>query len=184
MTIYDQLQNYYNKNKESLGEFRKRVQGMRSSQVNGLLGFLERPIDIRVKLIEDGEMPSKGTEDSAAYDAYVREITNEEFYVKVKLGFATEIPKGYEAVVIARSSITDHGWQLSNGIGLIDSDYRQEWEARFNPSPLNKVSAAFPYKIGDRCAQFMIRKKVNTVLDNALILTPSKRKGGFGSTGK
>ena len=79
-------------------------------------------------------IPNKGTPSSAAFDLYIP--YSEEFSsnrikkgeVKViPLGFSTEIPEGYYAAIYIRSSLGKRGIVLSNGTGIIDSDYRGEW---------------------------------------------------------
>ena len=46
-------------------------------------------------------------------------------------GIAVEIPKGYCGLLMARSSVVNTGAFLSNGVGLIDSDYRGELIFKF-----------------------------------------------------
>ena len=74
----------------------------------------------------------KATANAGAYDCKVREIAETpDGMVICRLGFKTAIPKGYRGVLVARSSISGTGWILANGYGVIDADFRNEWQARF-----------------------------------------------------
>ena len=82
---------------------------------------------------------------------------------------------------------------LANGIGVVDSDYRGEWEFRFVPVTyirniaLQKVpdQEDFPYKAGDRVGQIFLEKVIEMDFIEVEELTSTTRgEGGFGSTGK
>lgn len=171
-------------------------------------------MEVKIQLVDDNPkyFPVKGTDDAACYDLIAREITKiTDGYYKVKLGIKSEIPQGYKMLIYPRSGITDTGWMLANSVGVIDSDYRGEWQARFRaqpngikyemveideecgdqdcepltvPTPVLTFSE-FPYKVGERVAQTSLEK----VLDYSLIGTASlsdtlRGEGGHGSTGK
>ena len=169
-------------------------------------------IDLKIKLIEGGILPKKSTEHAAGFDVYARKIEWNPIhgYEEIFLGFATEIPIGYRAILIPRSSLTKYSWCMPQGQGLIDSDYRDEWVLRLKPLPgvYNKVvitneidtddrevmprmlktfyndTSLIPYTIGDRVGQFYIEKEIETNIIVVDELSKTKRKGGFGSTGK
>lgn len=143
------------------------------------------------KIHADAKIPVAATPEAGAYDLVCTEVEVHENYTSCKLGFATEIPEGWRGVCVARSSVSKTGWMLANGIGIIDSDYRGEWEVRFVPIvylkntmlTVNPVKELFPYKKGDRVAQVYF-ERVEDVQFIESELATSERDGGFGSTGK
>lgn len=73
---------------------------------------------------------------AGAWDLYLPEALTLQPWVvnKVKLGFATAFQDGIRAVLHDRSSVGTAGIHVF--AGLIDCDYRGEWEARlFNSTP-------------------------------------------------
>lgn len=142
------------------------------------------------KLNENAIIPKPATPYAGAMDVTCTEIIVEDGYVRCLTGFSTEIPEGYRIICAARSSITKTGWMLANGIGIVDSDYRGEWEFRFAPVP-NKVGFGtylsaknFPYQIGDRVGQIFIEKVTEMEFVETDTLSDTERMdGGFGSTG-
>jgi len=159
------------------------------------------------KLHENALIPEAKSVGAGAMDVTCTEIVKKEGYMCCKLGFATDIPAGYRAICVPRSGITKTGWILANGVGVIDSDYRGEWELRFIPVPkgllsnydeLNKgtidgepceiattiVIRDFPYQVGDRVGQIFLEKVINIAFTPVDELEDSARgTGGFGSTG-
>ena len=100
----------------------------------------------------------------------------------VPTGIAAAIPTGYVGIMAVRSSMgVKHGITLTNGIGVIDSDYR---------GPLGVALHNFreePYTIepGDRIAQLMVVPVVRENIEVVEELPPTERgQGGFGSTGR
>lgn len=130
--------------------------------------------------------PTRSTEQAGAFDLYmpesgfIPEMTLEP--VKVPLGFAAEVPAGFGAFVIPRSSTgSKHGVELQNTVGFIDADYRGEWFAFLN----TKTGEHFEWDAGSRVLQVV----VVPVYQGAITLVDSVSKtergaGGFGSTGK
>lgn len=103
--------------------------------------------------------------------------------VSIPTGVAIALPSAdYVALVFARSGLgIKHGIALSNGVGVIDSDYRGE--IRVGLTNLSET----PYTIqpGDRIAQLMVTPVVRPTLVQAEELDETARgAGGFGSTGK
>lgn len=148
------------------------------------------------KIHADAKIPVAATPEAGAYDLVCTEVEVHENYTSCKLGFATEIPEGWRGVCVARSSVSKTGWMLANGIGIIDSDYRGEWEVRFVAVPKDVTTdeigtyysstldtLPFPYRVGDRVAQVYF-EQVEQVTFTEQELSPSQREGGFGSTGR
>ena len=100
-------------------------------------------------------------------------------HVMYGLGFALEIPLGEGAWLLPRSSIKKHNMILANSPGMFDSDYRDEAQACFY---FNNTSTL--YEPGERIAQFVFLPDPDVEFVVVDELTPTERKGGFGSTGK
>ena len=102
--------------------------------------------------------------------------------VRIPTGIAIALPSpDYVALVFARSGLgVKHGIALSNGVGVIDSDYRGE--IRVGLTNLSHV----PYTVrpGDRIAQLAVVPVVQARLVPVEDLGETARgTGGFGSTG-
>lgn len=129
-------------------------------------------------------MPTKGTEQAGAFDIYMTEAGSiaELSYTTVNLGFAAEVPVGYVALLLPRSSAgARNGLELNNTCGVIDSDYRGEWKAVLK----TKDGQDFSWKAGDRLLQFLLVPVLNVTLEHSDTLSSTDRgTGGFGSSGK
>lgn len=102
--------------------------------------------------------------------------------VLLPTGLAVSIQENHVGIVAIRSSMgVRHGIVLSNGVGIIDSDYRGPIHVGLH----NLGKTPYTVQPGDRIAQLMIvpvtRHEVEVVeeLDD----TP-RGSGGFGSTGR
>lgn len=138
-------------------------------------------------LHQNFEAPTYGSAGAAAFD--IR--TPEDFTLfahtprKIHLGFAAEVPEGYVAVIAPRSGLgCNHGMALRNSIGIIDSDYRGEWQATITLDMFNGADNTQEFKAGDRILQCMILpvSQVGFEIVNELDET-DRGEGGFGSTG-
>lgn len=147
------------------------------------------PIKVKIKkLYEDAVLPRQMTEGAAAFDLTVIEdifVPNVRAYDKaivIPLGFAMEIPKGYHAKIVLRSSIgMNTKLRLSNQVGIIDSDYRGEVKLLIENLGAERARIAK----GTRIAQMIIEKNLDVVIEAAEKLSDTKRgEGGFGSTNK
>lgn len=156
---------------------------------------------IKIKPEADNfKQPVKGTKQAACYDAYASRIEyREDGLVICYLGFSTEIPEGWEGNVLPRSNISNYSWVIPNSPGVIDSDYRNEWQCRFRPIPYlkdipNKIDPniiekqfvvnEFPYKVGERVCQIRFRKVDEVTFELVDETSESERgMGGFGHTG-
>lgn len=151
------------------------------------------------RITNDVKLPTKGTEEAACYDLYAYDIETYGNQAIVHLGFSTEIPKGYKAVIVPRSSFTKTNWVLQNSPAQIDSDYRGPWMLKFRAIPkggsieLNQWEQtnievsypSFPYEVGDRVAQMYIQEVIPFEFEEIDELSTTARgEGGFGSTGK
>ena len=100
----------------------------------------------------------------------------------VPTGLAAAIPAGAAGMIYARSSLgVKHGIALSNGVGVIDSDYRGEIRVGLT----NLSDAPYTVMPGDRVAQLAVVPVVQAALERVEELDDTGRgSGGFGSTGR
>lgn len=99
----------------------------------------------------------------------------------ISLGVAMELPEGYEAHIVPRSS-TFKKWGIlqTNSIGVIDNSYNGDNDIwRFPALAMRKTKI---YK-GDRICQFRIVKKQPQVAFEEVDHLGNQDRGGFGSTG-
>ena len=101
----------------------------------------------------------------------------------IPTGIAIALPSAeYVALVFARSGLgIKHGITLSNGVGVIDSDYRGEIRVGLT----NLSDTPYTVSPGDRIAQLAVVPVVQARLTVCEELPESGRgAGGFGSTGR
>ncbi|NCB63215.1 MAG: dUTP diphosphatase [Clostridia bacterium] len=144
-------------------------------------------MNLKIKLLDERARLAYATPGSAAMDlracidAPLSVAPGE--LVSVPAGVAVALPSAdYVALVFARSGLgIKHGITLSNGVGVIDSDYRGE--IRVGLTNLSRE----PYTIqpGDRVAQLAVMPVARAQLMYVDELDETGRgAGGFGSTGK
>ena len=101
----------------------------------------------------------------------------------IPTGLAIALPDaGWVALVFARSGLgIKHGIALSNGVGVIDSDYRGELRVGLT----NLSDTPYTVQPGDRVAQLMVVPVARAcVLELDELPATQRGAGGFGSTGK
>lgn len=140
-----------------------------------------------LKKRKNAKIPYRATSGSAGLDlcaAIEKSVTIAPGdLVSIPSGIAISLPnENYVALVFARSGLgVKHGITLSNGVGVIDSDYRGEIFVG-----LCNLSRE-PYEIlpGERIAQMLFFPLANLSLFSKDALDSTKRaENGFGSTGK
>ena len=102
--------------------------------------------------------------------------------VKIPTGVAIELPNpSVVALVFARSGLASrHGIGLTNGVGVIDSDYRGEIQVLIQ----NLGNDPVTIKPGDRIAQMVFMPIFRAIFEDVADLQETARgAGGFGSTG-
>jgi dUTP pyrophosphatase len=132
------------------------------------------------------KMPTYATAGSACFDLYASEtvILYDGRVAPVSLGFAIEIPDGYEMQIRSRSGMAKNGIIIANGIGTIDSDYRGEVKVLLLKLTLSEATTCVRINVGDRIAQGIICQVLRTEFEEAIELGETLRgEGGFGSTG-
>lgn len=141
-------------------------------------------INVKIMMTRDMPTPEYATDGSAAVDLRAAESLSIEpgqrALVPTGVHIAPET-KNVVAIVAARSGLAiKHGISLSNGIGVIDSDYRGEVCVGL----INHSDKTFLIERGDRVAQLMFMPVLIANLISAESLDETERgAGGFGSTG-
>lgn len=103
--------------------------------------------------------------------------------VSIPTGIAIALPGAdYVALIFARSGLgVKHGISLSNGVGVIDSDYRGEIRVGLT----NLSDREYTVQPGDRIAQLAVMPVTQAAVVQVDELDETDRgTGGFGSTGK
>lgn len=103
-------------------------------------------------------------------------------YKLIKLGVGMELPKGYEALVVPRSStFKNFGIMQANSVGIVDESYsgdNDEW--RFPAWAVRDTVI----EVNDRICQFRIMKHQDAFEFEEVKELNELDRGGFGSTGK
>lgn len=102
-------------------------------------------------------------------------------YVNIPLGVAMELPEGYEALVIPRSStFKNFGIIMANSMGLIDESYSGDDDQWHFPALAIRDTAI---KKNDRICQFRIQRNMPDISFRKVTTLGNAARGGFGSTG-
>lgn len=159
------------------------------------------------RLTNNAQIPSQATADSAGMDVHVclwgktvtifppagNKLEREaiEGIIGIYPGERALIPTGLKMSVDAgycikfypRSGLSlKHGMTLINCVGVVDRDYTDECFITL----VNHSHKVFMLEDGERCCQLMVERvePVTVVEVEQLPGVESKRKGGFGSTGR
>ena len=136
------------------------------------------------KLSPAATLPTYGTKGAACFDLYALEsgVVPQGGATTARTGLAVEVPEGHAMMIYSRSG---HGFKngvrLSNGTGVIDSDYRGEIMVRLH----NDGQVDYEVQMGERIAQAMVIPVLQVQVTETDELGQTERgEGGFGSTGK
>lgn len=147
-------------------------------------------------------LPAYQTEGAACCDLHIKSIEIKGHRMICHTGLHVALPEGYEMEIRPRSGLTKTKLIIANSPGTIDEDYRGEILIIFEsidstnlfPYYNNYINNGviddiyFPYGVGDRCAQLLIRRYEEIAwheADTLEELGETKRgNGGHGSTGK
>lgn len=138
---------------------------------------------VKIKADSEEFIPSFQTEQAAGADlrSTIDTVLVPLQVAMIDVGFCAEIPRGYHAKIVARSSMGKKGIIVPNAPGIIDSDYRN----RICVLLLNLTSENFEIKKYDRIAQWIIEPNIQYCWSKTDELGTTERgMGGFGSTGK
>lgn len=153
-----------------------------------------------LKRFPDFIMPERASGQAAGIDLFAQEdmeITNNTQLFE--LGFKAAVPDGYVGIIFPRSGLgAKFNCQLSNTLGVIDSDYRGQWMAALHLGGKGtKVESTETYRPNHVETQRLVIKKGDAyaqVLFFPVPLMPvvqvtelddtERGEGGFGSTTK
>lgn len=147
---------------------------------------MEKVLKIK-KVRENATVPHYATPGSAGMDLHAcideAVVLAPGELLMIPTGIAIELPDASLAAFLhARSGLgVKHGICLSNGVGVVDSDYRGEVCVGL----CNVSSKPYTIEPNERVAQMVIAPVVQLDVQEAEALSDTKRgEGGFGSTGK
>ena len=103
-------------------------------------------------------------------------------FALVPLGVAMELPKGYEAHIVPRSSTyKNFGVIQANHCGVVDGSYCGDNDMWRMPVIAMRDTQIY---VNDRICQFRIMKNQPEILFEEVEHLEGKDRGGFGTTGK
>lgn len=103
-------------------------------------------------------------------------------FALIPLGVAMQLPNGYEALVVPRSSTFKHfGIIQTNSMGVIDESYRGDNDQWHFPAYAMRDTVIH---VNDRICQFRIVKHQPEIEFQEVDILGNLDRGGIGSTGK
>jgi len=100
----------------------------------------------------------------------------------ISLGVAMELPKGYEAHIVPRSStFKNFGVIQSNNLGVVDESYCGDQDCWYFPAYALRDTEIH---INDRICQFRIMEHQPVIQFDEVKKLDNPNRGGVGSTGK
>ena len=134
------------------------------------------------KLNESAVIPKYAKEGDAGLDLTATAFkVNEKGQYIYTSDLALEIPDGYVGLLFPRSSICKKDLEMTNSVGIIDSNYRGPIKSVFNPT----CEDPEVYELGERFAQLIIIPYPKIEFEEVEELSETDRgSGGYGSTGK
>lgn len=156
-------------------------------------------LKIKIKLFNHQRLPElidKGDFVDLRYGGENTVYLNEGDYTLLELGVAMKLPKGFEAIIVSRSSTYNRfGIMNPNGFGVIDGSYsgnNDEWKY-----PALALRDSVVIHTWDRICQFRIQlsqkatvwQKLRWLFSSGIKFVKvddldGTDRGGFGSTGK
>lgn len=166
-------------------------QGVIDSYDN-LLKQLKLGLDeVEVKVWREDDtvkLPTYAKPGDACMDVYVHSIEyKDDGRVVYHTGIHFKLPEDYEMEIRPRSSMTKTCAIMQNTPGTLDSNYTGE--LLIVHRDLCEPQKAYEYyKVGDRCAQILVRRRERITWNEVKIKEDlgitERGDGGFGSTGK
>ena len=100
----------------------------------------------------------------------------------IPLGIAMELPKGYEAVIVPRSStFKNFGIIQTNHMGIVDETYCGDDDQWYFPAYALRDTTI---EVNDRICQFRIQRHQPELTFESVESLGNVNRGGIGSTGK
>jgi dUTP pyrophosphatase len=142
----------------------------------------------------DAVIPRYGRSGDGAFDLTAVSYEFKDGRHVYDIGLAFEIPYGFVGLVFPRSSICKYDLRLTNGVGVVDSNFRGNVKAIFENDCFHiqvgmrtKINTEPKqiYKVGDRVAQMMILPYPEISFIQVDELSDSNRgTSGWGSSGQ
>lgn len=158
--------------KEDVFELKKELEKIKKPKVQIKIKYFDKDL-IHVKKIAQGDWIDL----RAAEDVDIKRFKKK----KISLGVAMEIPQGYEAHVVPRSSTCNNFLVMqTNHFGVIDNVYKGDndcWFVEFYAIEDTHISK------NDRVCQFRIDKKMPDIEFVEVEHLGNPDRGGYGSSG-
>ena len=136
-----------------------------------------------MKLVENAVLPLKAHPSDAGADLTVTsvEFDSEHDVYTYHSGIAMEIPEGYEAHIVPRSStFKNFGIIQANSMGIVDESYCGPNDWFYFPAIALRDTEIH---VNDRICQFRIQKHQPKIEFEEVESLGNEARGGFGSTG-
>lgn len=139
---------------------------------------------IKVRMIEDGIQKFELIDNKSNW-IDLRSAEDMDFqkgdFKLIPLGFSMQLPEGYEANIVPRSStFKNFGLLQTNSMGVIDSSYCGDEDYWFFPALAMRDTSV---KKGDRICQFRIVESMQNAEFIQVDVLGNPNRGGHGSTG-
>ena len=159
--------------------------------INEIAPLLEQLDKVKVKVWRKDDtvkLPTYGKDGDSCMDVYVHSVEfKDDGRVIYHTGLHFALPEDYEMEIRPRSSMTKTIATMQNAPGTLDQGYRGELLI-VHRDIIAPIHANNEFKIGDRCAQILVRRRERIIWDEVSTqeeLGDTERgEGGFGSTGK
>lgn len=147
--------------------------------------YMSHDFILPMSLEEGAREPTYAHDTDAAADLYAAQdmvLAPHSLSNMVNTGVRLELPEGWMAVILPRSSMgAKTGLRLSNSAGIIDSDYRGPLGVLYD----NVSDSEYKITAGDRIAQLLVLPSYRfkaKIVDS--VNETERGEGGFGSSGK
>lgn len=162
-----------------------------SNDIEKACDILTELDEVKVKVWREDDnvkLPTYGKDGDACMDVYVHSIEfKDDGRVIYHTGLHFALPEDYEMEIRPRSSMTKTIATMQNAPGTLDQGYRGEL-LLVHRDIIAPIHANNEFKIGDRCAQILVRRRERIIWDEVNtqeeLGETDRGNGGFGSTGK
>ena len=162
-----------------------------SNDIEKACDILTELDEVKVKVWREDDnvkLPTYGKDGDACMDVYVHSVEfKDDGRVIYHTGLHFALPEDYEMEIRPRSSMTKTIATMQNAPGTLDQGYRGEL-LLVHRDIIAPLQANNEFKIGDRCAQILVRRRERIIWDEVNtqeeLGETDRGNGGFGSTGK
>ena len=162
-----------------------------SNDIEKACDILTKLDEVKVKVWREDDtvkLPTYGKDGDACMDVYVHSVEfKDDGRVIYHTGLHFALPEDYEMEIRPRSSMTKTIATMQNAPGTLDQGYRGEL-LLVHRDIIAPLQANNEFKIGDRCAQILVRRRERIIWDEVStqeeLGETDRGNGGFGSTGK